>query len=85
MVNGNFTIVWNYLIKYFFPQRQDTPMKGIDTKQVHSGPPATRRNGIEVKTINPPRHHAFEKAMTDLEGGLKHLVCNREPADACSA
>ncbi|MCP3951810.1 MAG: cystathionine beta-lyase [Desulfobacterales bacterium] len=33
-------------------------MKGINTKLVNSGPHTTRCNGIEVKTINPPVHHA---------------------------
>jgi cystathionine beta-lyase len=33
-------------------------MKGINTKLVNSGPHATHCNGIEVRTINPPVHHA---------------------------
>jgi cystathionine beta-lyase len=33
-------------------------MKDINTKLVNSGPHANRCNGIEVKTINPPVHHA---------------------------
>ncbi len=33
-------------------------MKGINTKLVNSGPHSARYNGIEVKTINPPVHHA---------------------------
>ena len=33
-------------------------MKGINTKLVNSGSHSTRCNGIEVKTINPPVHHA---------------------------
>ena len=36
----------------------DTLMKGINTKLVNSGRHSTRCNGIEVKTINPPVHHA---------------------------
>lgn len=33
-------------------------MKGTNTKLVISGPPSSRCNGLEVKTINPPVHHA---------------------------
>ncbi len=56
-------------------------MKGLNTKPVNSGPHATRCNGIEVKTINPPVHHAPD-LIADLGNGLKHLTDNREPADA---
>ena len=45
-------------------------MKGINTRLVNSGPHATDCNGIEVKTVNPPVHHASTvlfDSYTDLQ------------------
>jgi len=73
--NDSFTLFYSGPTKNgTHPQRYTMPNKGIHTTLVNSGSHTLDQNGVTVKTINPPVHHAstvlFE-SYTDLQAAAR--------------